>query len=219
VITVYTAMIGDTDTLRAPTVYDPAVRYVCFTDRARVPDPYVRVDVRVAPGADPRLLARRIKILGDPALGAPAITLWHDAAYRLRSIPSEILEREFSDELDLVALRHPDRTQIEDEAREIARLGLMPADVLAGQVATYRAAGFTQTAITSTGFCVRRQTPRVHAFNQVWWAEVERWGWRDQMSVDFAIWRAGIRVGYLFGHYRHNPYADWVFYHPRKVPA
>jgi len=209
-LTVFTAVVGRTDQLKLPTVVNPSARYVCFSDRPQAVAPYKCVPVDAAE-IGPRLLSRRLKILADhPALGDPDVVLWHDAAFRMRVDPLALAAKAFAgDAVDMVAFIHPHRSQIEDEAVAIAGHGWIPKAVLDRQVATYRGEGFTQTAITSTGFSLRQMTPRVRAFNRLWWNEVARWGWRDQMSVDYAAWKTGLRTAYIPGHYRDNPYAQW----------
>jgi Protein of unknown function (DUF616) len=207
-ITVFTTVLGDTDALRPATVINRRVRYVVFADRVLHVPPYECVWLEPSP-LGPCLRSRQLKILMDhPALEAPDVVLWHDAAFRLRCDPLAVAAETLTGE-DLVAFRHPHRTQIEDEARAIGQLGLMAPATLAAQIASYRAEGFTQQAITSTGFSLRRVTATITAFNRAWWDEVARWGYRDQMSVDYCLWRAGLRVRYLPGHYRDNPHATW----------
>lgn len=210
-IAVYTTMLGETDPVRCPTVFNPKVRYVCFTDRpARIPRPYLPVPIALH-GEPSTLASRRLKILAShPALGSARVTIWHDAAFQLMSDPLALVKEHLADR-DMLAFRHPHRSQIEDEAAVIARLGYAPADVLQAQIATYRAEGFpVRDVITSTGFCIRRMTDPVIEFGARWWGEVERWSWRDQMSVDYALWRSPtVKVAYIPGHYRDNTFAKW----------
>lgn len=218
-LTVFTTVLGQTDTLRPPAIIHPAIRYVCFLDHPQpLPAPYIPVYIdSQQDGA--ATLSRRLKILADhPLLGTPDVTLWHDAAYQLLSDPYAVLATTLAD-ADVLAMQHPHRTQIEDEAAVIARLGYMTAETLAAQIVTYRADGFpVQSCITSTGYCLRRMTPTVRAFNRRWWDEVAHWGWRDQMSVDYAIWKTGVRLAYIPGHYRDNPYALWYSADGRPAP-
>jgi hypothetical protein len=178
------------------------------TPQAAAPYECVRVEDREQLGA--RLLSRRLKILvNHPSLDHPDAVLWHDAAFRMDYDPVRLVEEWLTADVHVLAFKHPHRTQIEEEAVAIAKWGWVPLETLQAQVATYRAEGFRQTMITSTGLCLRRLTPQVRAFNALWWAEVRRWGWRDQMSVDYAIWKAGLTLRYIPGHYRDNSYCKW----------
>jgi hypothetical protein len=210
-LTVFTAIVGETDVLKPPTFVHPGVRYVVLSDRQLAVPPYVCIRLTAQElAAGPRLVSRRLKILADhPGLGSPEVTLWHDAAFRMDCDPVAVSAWALADGVDMLAFAHPHRTQIEDEAEAIAKWGWVPRETLLEQVRTYRAEGFRQTMITSTGFCIRRMSELVKAFNALWWGEVAKWGWRDQMSVDYAIWKAGIRLRYIPGHYRDNPHARW----------
>jgi hypothetical protein len=220
-LTVFTTLFGRTDHLYPPLTSNPRIRYCCFTDYQHtqaIPAPYLPIYVDSS-RLGPALTSRQIKILADhPALDDPDVTLWHDAAYEILVDPYAVAKLALRGD-DILAMRHPHRSSIVDEAAVIARLGYMPADVLARQVAAYRAAGFVdqQRCITSTGYCIRRMSEPVRAFNRRWWAEVERWGWRDQMSIDYALWHTNLRVTYISGHYRDNPYAQW--YGPDGLPG
>jgi len=215
-VAVFTTVLGTTDPLRPPSSVNRQARYYCFADRETRVRPYEWVPVRIHQEPHQpydhaaRLASRQLKILAnDPAMNSPDIVLWHDAAFQLRCDPVA-LAHEMPPETDMVAFRHPHRDRIEDEAVAIARLGYMTEAVVKAQVAAYREGGFrNQTTITSTGFSLRRCTDRVRTFNQLWWDEILRWGWRDQMSVDYAIWKTGLVAEYITGHYRDNPYARW----------
>ncbi len=209
-LTVFTAIVGGkTDQLKAPLVVNPDVRYVVFSDHAQAVAPYEWIPIEVT-DLGPRLRARQLKICANhPALGRPGVILWHDAAFQLAVDPAQLASEQLVDGHDLCAFPHPDRTRIEDEAIAIARHGYASLEDLQRQAETYRAEGFQQTALTATGFILRRMTPAVKVFDAVWWDEVARWTWRDQMSVDFAAWKTGVVIHYLPGHYRDNALAPW----------
>lgn len=205
-VIVFTAMFGTTDMLRAPKVVDPTARYLCFSDRPVSVAPYEWVPM---PASDrPMLAARRIKILADdPRLLGAELTLWHDASYALRRNLSW-LHRGLR-HADLVAMRHAKRTRIEDEALVIARYGYVTPMQGQALVAGYRAAGFSADQLTATGLLGRRVSPATARFNALWWDEVQRWNGRDQTSMDYAAWRAPVRVAHAPGTVRNNRYASW----------
>ena len=212
-VTVFTALVGETpDIVRAPGCITSGVRYVCLSDRRTSPFPYMHVPVTVPIDLPAHLFARRLKILADhPALGSPDVTLWHDAAFRLHLDPALIARQTLAgySARDILALRHPDRTDIEAEATAIVRCGYADTATVTAQAAFYRSAWPAQTVLTTTGYLFRRRSERVDAFNAFWWAEVARWCYRDQMSVDYAMWQTGMLCHYLPGHYRDNAFAKW----------
>jgi hypothetical protein len=202
----YTARFGETDPLRPPLVVDPEVRYLCFSDVPCTVEPYEWVPM---PATDsPRLAARRIKILADhPMLTAADVTLWHDASYQLVLSPTWVLRKLIA--ADVVAMAHPRRVLIEQEAVAIARYGYLPLATADAYVAAYRAEGFTASVLTASGLLGRRQVERVSQFNALWWAQVLRWNGRDQASLNYAAWKAGVTIRHAKGTIKANRYAVW----------
>lgn len=218
-VTVFTCAIGATDVLRPPSVINRQCRYLAFSDRPSVPHPYRLIPVPTpATLAETQLLARQIKIQANrPELGTSSVLLWHDASFRLDCDPATVVTT-YLQAYDVLAFAHPHRHSIEEEAEVIAAFGYSPKETLDAQLQRYRADGFGGPGrLTTTGFCVRRMTDRVRAFNALWWSEVERWSWRDQMSVDYAIWKTGVKFGYLPGHYRDNRFVKFHLQYPARV--
>lgn len=204
-VLVFTAALGQTDTVRAPRVVDPQAEYVCFSDRPCVA-PYEWVPVPTS--STPMLDARRLKILADhPRLAGADVTFWHDASYRLRRNLQWL--RRAMRQADLAALRHPRRSLIEIEALIIAKYGYLSADAARAHVARYRAAGFLAQVLTATGLLARRLSAAVTTFNETWWIEAQQWSGRDQTSVDYAAWVAGLQFTHLPGTIRANRMAEW----------
>lgn len=205
-IVVYTARFGDTDVLRAPDAIDPRVQYLCFSDAPDVVAPYELI--RMPRAENPRMAARRVKILADhPLLRSARVTIWHDASYAWKTSPRFFCG--LSDGAPIFALHHPRRFKVEQEAIAIARYGYVPLDVAQAYVAAYRADGFTADVLTASGLLGRRASACTDAFNAYWWAEVQRWNGRDQASIDYAAWKAGVSILHLPGAIKGNPYAQW----------
>lgn len=207
-LAVYTATFGETHPVLVPAFVEPSVRYLCFTDgRQSAPAPYENV---LAPTWDhpPHLAARRIKVLAEPlVLRSYDALLWHDSSYRLSRSPSWAV-RALADG-DLAAMRHARRDRLEDEAMSIARYRYVTSTEADAHVARYRAEGFDVPGLSSSGLLALRRSPAVSAFRRIWWEELLKWGGRDQGSLDYAAWKAGLRIHYVKGNHRSNPYAAW----------
>lgn len=205
---VFTARIGAScDALREPACVAPSVRYHCVSDQPVESATWRRIE---APAAeDPAMAAREVKISPPRALARADYHLWVDARYRLEVTPE--LFAPMLMKADILVFPHPFCPTLRDEAEEIRKRDLAPGPALDRQLAEYRAAGFPAVSPhSSTGFLVRRNDARTAEFNRIWLEQLRRHGHsRDQMSFDFAAWRAGLRVHHLEGHYRDNPYATW----------
>lgn len=212
-IVVYTAIFGDIDRLWS--VYPLAQRgaaRVCFTDRPRREvglwtdegAPRVRTrthtmavpatwDLRfVQPEWDLRRTARHHKALPHRYLEAD-VWVWVDGNVRLLADPREIVERYLGD-ADLAIFRHPDRTCLYQEAEFCAKVGKDNAALLGAQAARYQAAGMPAGwGLPETRCVIRRNTEAIRALNEAWWAELSAYSVRDQVSLPFVCWQAGIR--------------------------
>lgn len=229
----YTCVLGnDTDPLREPTAWDPEWNYVCFTDNVKLVQRLQRARVSWHPILTrgvrcPCLSSRQIKILSHRYFPWVTHSLWIDAAYRLDSSPGAAMG--LLGDADFLAMRHPHRNRISEEAEAIVRLGLAPEAAVRKQLEDYRSEGWDteespQQAISSTGYLLRRHSPKMELFESMWFEQLKKYCYRDQMSVDYVVWKTGVRVNYILGHYRDNPYAKWFLYrpvrcHPNLRPA
>lgn len=201
-IVVVTALIGPAESAPPVGPAEPGVRYVCYTDRE-------------APGWEcmapvaglPRYAARYAKTHVHE-LDAD-VTVWMDASFDLLVPPSRIVAAANDTGHNVAAFAHPDRSTMEEEAAEVMRLGLADVRAVDRQIQAYRRTAFPGRPLTTTGLLVRRHTPAVARFNERWWHEIASRTLRDQLSIDFAAWRMGIRIGYLPGHYRANAFVRY----------
>lgn len=215
---VYTAHIGDTDPLLEPLVIEEGVKYWCFTDRADLKSDVWKI-IRIDLGPSniepynirhPRTQARFLKI-AEPTRWSEPITIWIDGTYRLLQKPSEIVHH--LGDYDMLAMAHPWRDNIIDEGAAIINGHGEDLTAVDRQIRAYQDAGFNlhSESLTTTGFLVRRHNKIANRFCRVWWQELQKYHLRDQMSVDYCAYETCLEIGYLYGHYRNNPYVR--YYH------
>jgi hypothetical protein len=212
-IVVYTAIFGEIDRLWS--VYPLAQRgakWVCFSDRPRrevglwtderpaqlrqntqglgaIPTWRQRMD---EPELGLRRWARHYKALPHRYLDAD-VWIWVDGNVRLLADPREIVER-YLGNADLAIFKHPDRVCLYQEAEFCAKVGKDSPKVLADQAAYYQAQGMpARWGLPETRCVIRRNTEQIRALNEAWWTELERYSVRDQVSLPFVCWKAGLR--------------------------
>lgn len=215
---VYTAVIGpNTDKLRDPTTVNPGVEYLCYTDQPIKSNIWRIIPIEKDVPDDCRF-SRKVKILCQKYAAGAEVSLWLDAAFQLEVDPVSIANQ-YLWPVDMIALRHPHRDNIVAEAKQVCEFGLAPADQVQAQVARYQQTGFVaqQRTLTSTGLCMRRHCERVFEFSRMWWSELEQGCCRDQISIDYCIWRTKLEVKYIEGHYRDNPYARFWWSGPNRT--
>lgn len=196
---VCTAIVGDYDSLMVPDRPDPAVDYLCFSDR-RI-DGYGIWDVRQIPfqHADPVRVARYAKThLPVLAEGYQSIA-WIDGNVLLRGDPVAYAETVVAGGWGVGLVPHPERGCVSDEAEICKRLEKDDPARIDAQMARYRAIGFgLGDGLWETNFLVLRPgEPGVRATFELWWEEIARHSRRDQLSIGYALAAAGAAHGAL----------------------
>jgi len=210
-LVVYTTVFGSTKPLHEPSV-DSDARFVCFTDQD-ISSPRWDI-IRVPPSSTPSRDCRKLKQPSHVVFPAADATLWTDSNFSLRVDPFDLLA-EYPH--PVTTFRHPHRDRIRDEARVIIKHGKAREDAITAQLAAYGADGFDtdehpQQAISTGGFVLRRHTDAVKRFNDTWHHEVQTRSLRDQMSIDYAAWKSGLRIRYFPGSHLENDFADFTRY-------
>lgn len=211
-VVVYTASIGTAELPPAPHVRDPHVKYVCVSDQLMPIPGWERMEV--SRSANPRRAARRAKALSHRLFPTADFAIWIDASFELQVLPTVLINDMMTTGCVVAGFRHPDRRRIRDEASVIIENKMARPQDVERQLAAYQSDGFDteesrQAFLTTTGLMVRAHTPLVREFNERWWHEMKAHTLRDQLSIDYCAWKMGLSIGYLFGHYRANPYARY----------
>lgn len=214
-ITVYTAIVGTNgDVLRKPTCEQPdGVRLVCFTDAAVAdPGPWevrkLHTFVR-----DARRTARWHKIHSHKLFPGTDPVVWIDGSLQLVCPATRLVEDGLAGDNVLAAFKHPERNCIYDEHLACRRLRKDNPLLMQKQMDHYKFLGYPpKNGLAETG-CVVRVPDACAAFEGEWWAMLNRFSHRDQLSFDFAAWRLKMTYRHLTGRSGKSPY--FVF-HPHK---
>lgn len=195
-LVVYTAILGRKDKYIEPRPGDYSI--VLFTDR-EIETFHTRV-VRVPPSEDPRRTSRTFKMLSHVHFPEAEYTLWLDGSIQ---VDPGIDLRKFTEQhlaqANLAAFRHPFRNCPYQEALKCIELKTDDKTVIRYQMDRYRKHGLPANAgLAEGGVLLRRnQALDVRYFNEVWFAEFESGSRRDQLSLNYSIWRSGVRFAYI----------------------
>lgn len=216
-IVVYTAIFGDIDKLWPP--YPPAMagaEFVCFSDRHirewgnwegeklvtrdRLTAGGPFWDLRlIRPTFDNRRNARYCKAMSHKFFPEADITIWLDGNLRLLISP-DLAVQKWDKGADLVTFNHPDRGCLYAEAEFCASKRKAKRSELARQTQRYSLAGMPRNwGLPETRCVIRKHTERIKELNGVWWDEMREFSPRDQVSLPFLCWKAGIRWGVIPG--------------------
>lgn len=210
-IVVYTCVFGHTDPLHEPAIIGNA-RFVCFTDRNINSKNWEMVRIETAEA--PTRLSRTYKLTPHLLFPDAEISLWMDASFSLRTSILDVID---SHPEKIVRFSHKDRTRIKDEAQEIARIGKARPEPTFAQLAQYQSEGFDtddnpMQELSCNGVVMRRHLPEIAALNELWLEQLNKHTLRDQMSLDYCMWRLGITPGRWPGTHTDCPHFKYKHY-------
>jgi hypothetical protein len=186
-IIVYTAIIGDCDALLPPPPGATAVAFV--TRKQNAPGWEQRI---VIADWGPRRTARHYKALPNRYLPDANVTIWLDGNVSMSIAPKDAVARWLHG--DLATLKHWERDCLYDEAAFCAKIGKDDKVTLGDQARRYQNAGMPRHwGLAATRVVMRRNTPAMAALNEAWWAELQAGSVRDQVSLPYVCWKAGLR--------------------------
>ena len=228
-VVVYTALIGDIDKLWAPLPGYESVAHVAFVDAPKVEaglwggrPPAIQPGSSravakpvweqrsVTPAWNNRRTARHYKACPHRYMPDADVWVWVDANVRARITPQQIIDRYLT--ADLVTFRHWDRDCLYDEAAFCAKVHKDATGTLTSQAARYAHAGMPRHwGLAATRVVIRRNTPEIVALNEAWWAEMEAASYRDQVSLPYVCWKAGLRWDVIPGVCKPGKPGDFLY--------
>lgn len=183
-----------------PANYGNDVTWVYCTDvKTPLPAPWQRMYIR--PQLPPRLESRRCKALSHQLFPSADVTIWHGGNVQLTRDPVGMLR--YVDDVDIAVKGHP-RDTIYDEAAACSRMGKDSPRIISNQVAAYHAEG-CPGKMYGAFLIIRRNTPAISRFNEVWWEQTQGWSMRDQIGLGYALWKCGIVPEVIQGTHRNGP--------------
>ena len=158
---------------------------------------------------DPVMNAKIYKVLPHKFLDTD-ISIWLDGnIYPLK--PIEWYAKEWLGDNDIAVFRHYKSKDLDWELKWIKYKFNRRSEVYldaVSQVEHYKKEGMpTKDEMAMGGFIMRRHNSLVERFNEAWWAEICRWGQRDQLSLPVVLKRfSELKVNKINLDIKNNPY-------------
>lgn len=192
----YTFIIGSYDNLKTPLVISEGWDYICFTDNPKLKSDVW--DVRLTPrkGDDLRLedkkFAMKHMILSHQYLAGYDLSLSVGGQIQINCDLNEFIRDYFNEDDDMMIPIHPDRDCIYDEGEACKKYRKDDPARLDAQMKRYREEGYPpHNGLYETGIIgMKHDRPNLKAMCELWWGEVKRESQRDQMSLNYAIWKS-----------------------------
>jgi len=207
-IVVYTAIIGGIDSLWGVMPGNNNVRHIAFVDaekkEVRLPGDKsqhftpVWEQIVIRPQWDNRRTARHYKALPQRYIPDADMWVWVDGNVRSNVQILKVVNRYLDS--DLVTFNHWDRHCLYVEAEFCAKINKDRRSILETQAERYRAAGMPRNwGLAATRVVIRRNTQAIRNLNEAWWQEMKNYSYRDQVSLPYVCWKAGIQWDVLPG--------------------
>lgn len=198
-IAVFTCVTGGFDELVPPLVVEQGIDYLFFSDKpVTAPEPYQFRNCRYI-DPNPRRTARFLKTHPHFHLRDYDFVVWIDGNIIAMGGFSKYIEMVIDNHVDLGLIAHPIRLSFAAEADECIRIGADDAKVMEEQKQTYLASGLAETGLIETNIIISTpKRPKTKQFYDIWWREMCRFSYRDQISVNFALRASGISYMHLF---------------------
>ena len=206
--TVFTALIGNYEDLKTPTVITPNWRYICFTDQVITSTVWEIKQLNVH--LEPQRMARYVKINFHKFVGSE-FSLWLDASFRIDCNLQEFWDKHFKAPISAPA--HPQRDSIYQEISSCIYNRRGDPDILAKQRDHYLKLGVEpHKGIITSGVLMRKKNDWTIELCEKWWEELSQWSTRDQIS--FAKVTEGYKINMFRWDYSNN--RDLKYFHHYK---
>ena len=176
----YTAIIGNYEELKEPTIVSKNWTYVCFTDQELTSDIWEIRKVETN-GLDPQRLARCIKLLPHEYLPEAEFTFWIDAAFQINLDLNIFWDKYFRSPFTCPS--HPIRNCVYREIASCISNKRGDAEELNKQEQSYKKEKIPEFGgIITSGVLMRQQTVGCINMCNEWWEELSKHSARDQVA-------------------------------------
>jgi hypothetical protein len=196
-ITVYTTILGEYDNLRSPR-HAQGARFVCFSDRPRSVAPWEMQGFPQIFGEDNHRNVRVPKCLPHLLFPETEYSIFHDGAFKLQIRADQAIR--LLGDADLALFAHPGgHKSIKDERDFYQNLHGFVPDHVQETYERYAAENLPDGEFWAGGLVIRRHTPAVAEFNELWFREYANGSYNDQFSLWYAIAKTGVKVRTIDG--------------------
>ena len=215
-VVVYTAIFGGYDRLRPPIHPDPDIDHIVFADDllVEVPGPWIRLRNPNRFEGN-RRTSRYFKTHAHELFPGYEFSVWIDGAFQLRNLTAECIGPALGTN-DIAFFRHPWRNCAYEEAAADMRHQLDSPERIASAVDQLKAHQYPENSgLVEAGVIVRRQdVPSLVSAMEEWWQMILNGSQRDQLSINFVLWKHQIRSGILPGSSRRDKWVYWMGHRP-----
>ncbi len=198
---IYTAIVGNYDTIRQPLAVDERFDYYLFSNDIR--EDHIGVwKVRPIPYSNPiqTKIARWVKTHPEELLPGYECSLWLDANIQVASPDVYVRVVELMDAgVPMASMWHHLRNSILEEALQVVSSNVEHETAVYRWITRLRREHYPfGNDLYETGVLFRNhRDPRTSQADRLWWDCIDRYSKRDQLSFGYALWRTNIACTYF----------------------
>lgn len=189
---VYTAITGNYDSVEEDFVKNPNFEYILFTNNKEVKSSQWRVVyLENTEQLDQIRLARRVKILGYQYLQEYDYSVWLDGKIKIVGDIAEYIQR-YKGKFPILAFPHNINNCVYEELESCIALKKDSNNTMTSQIEGYRKEGYpADYGMVDSCILVRElKHKKLNEIMDFWWHEVSTKSFRDQLSFNYAFWKA-----------------------------
>ncbi len=206
-VSVVSAIYGSYDEVHPPLEQSVKCEFTMITDNPGLDTPGWRKAVDYKNRLHPRMGAKKPKLQPWRYSVADGPWIWIDGSFEVTS-PTFVEEALAASEGHPISQWvHPWRDCIFDEALHSWNLPKYTDQPIRQQAAHYNNKHPAHWGLWATGLIVYRE--KLDYLADLWWAELQQWGYQDQVSQPVALRAAGLRPFQLPGGLHQSPWLRW----------
>jgi len=175
----FTAIFGDYEELKTPSVPQTGFDFICFTDQPLKSDVWKIIQIK--PDLPSQRMARMVKILPHVFLPQYEYTFWLDASFQINIDLNLFWNKYFKASLSAPA--HPIRNCVYREIASCIANKRGDEEQLRNQELVYKRENIPAfNGIITSGVLMRQKTPACIKYCDDWWEELSKHSARDQVA-------------------------------------
>jgi len=190
---IYTVLFGNNKLkLNEPEYINKDWSLICFTDRNinSVNWNIVKVEHN-----DLLKKSREIKIRCDKFLDFD-VCLYIDSQFIIKCDIDNFIGKNLKN--DFLLMKHNNRKCLYSEAKHCIRVKKGNKNVILKQIEQYQNEGFPKDfGLYACGIMLRKNTPEIINFMKLWYDEIYKYTYRDQISFPYILWKYPIKLDAL----------------------
>jgi len=195
---IYTAIFGNYDNILEPKYITPQWDYICFTDNKELKSDKWNIQY-VELNYDNTRNARNVKILYQNYLKDYDLSTWIDSNIQINYNLDLFIKDYLNENSDAAFMMHPDRNCIYQEVNACIEYDKDDPEIIYKQKDKLLNENYPRlNGLIQTNIIIRKHTKELKKISEYWWNEVLNYSKRDQLSLNYILWKYSFTKYNLF---------------------